>query len=183
MTDQRSDTMLADPDEWTEFFEAMNQNFAKSMEQSVNAQAEFVEAWMEAMEAAVDGEEWEDGIEGYANAYEVWMDALEQGMERSRDVMLGEEVAPEEFRDLWLNAANQAIKEVTSTTAFAAMTGQTVEEALNYRQVIDEQAEDTLHTLGFATKGDIIEIGERIVELERRQHAIEQKLDDLLEQV
>ena len=51
------------------------------------------------------------------------------------------------------------------------------------KQWIDEMADETLHNLGFATKNDVQEIGERLIELERRQHAVETKLDTIIEHV
>ena len=105
---------------------------------------------------------------------------------RTDDVNLAYEEAntivdPEEFRDIWFNAANTAFKESMSTTAFAAATGQNVEDVLDLQQQMNEATEQTLHGMGFATTGDVREVGERLVEIERRQHAIEEKLDQLLE--
>jgi len=95
----------------------------------------------------------------------------------------GRDVDIEEFRDIWLNTANEAFKEVMSTTAFAKMTGETVGDVLELQEQADEAAQETLNSLGFATEGDVVEIGDRLVELERRQHAVEQKLDRVLEHV
>ncbi|ELY35484.1 hypothetical protein C497_13076 [Halalkalicoccus jeotgali B3] len=174
-------TPMAGAEQWNEFMQSMNDQFARSLEQNVEAQASFVESWVEAVEETTDPEQFEEGAEGYANAYATWMDASQRAYERSMDLVSGEEVATEEFRDIWLNAANEAFKDVTDTTAFAAATGQTVEEALDYRQEIDEMADETLHNLGFATKSDVQEVGERLIELERRQHAVENKLDTVIE--
>ena len=49
------------------------------------------------------------------------------------------------------------------------------------QQQADEASQETLRSLGFATEDDVVEIGDRLVELERRQHAVEQKLDRVLE--
>jgi aminoglycoside phosphotransferase family enzyme len=70
-----------------------------------------------------------------------------------------------------------------STSAFAAANGQLVESMLEMRQEADEIGQDTIAQLGFPTRDDMDEVAERLVELERRQHAIEQKLDDVLEAV
>lgn len=177
------DSPMADPEQWNEFMQSMNEQFANALEQNVEAQASFVESWVEAVEETTDPQRFEESAEGYANAYATWMNASQRAYERSMDLVSGEEVAPEEFRDIWLSAANEAFKDVTDTTAFAAATGQTVEDALDYRKEIDEMADETLHNLGFATKGDVQEIGERLVELERRQHAVETKLDTIIEHV
>ena len=166
---------------WNELVEEMNQSFVEAMEQNVEAQTAFVESWFDTLERATEDGDVEDTMEGYARAYEAWMDAAREGFERTSDAMQGEDVALEEFRDLWLETANESFKEVMSTPAFAAATGQTVEQALELQQEVDEAAQDTLRQLGFATESDVHEVGTRLVELERRQHAVEKKLDRLLE--
>jgi truncated hemoglobin YjbI len=160
---------------------AMNEQFAQTLEQNVEGQTAFVESWFEALESTSDPEEYGDAFEGTANAYATWMEASQRAYERSMDVVSGEDVDPEEFRDIWLNTANEAFKEVADTTAFAATTGQTVEEALEYQQQVNEVANETLHSLGFATKRDVEEVGERLIELERYQHSVEKKLDTVIE--
>ncbi|MFC4357868.1 poly(R)-hydroxyalkanoic acid synthase subunit PhaE [Halobium salinum] len=170
-------------DQWSSFVEESNRAFADAFERNVEAQSRFVDAWLDAVEESTENtsEMTEEGLDGYAKAYEVWMTASEDVLERVADAFEGEEVAVEDFRDIWLNAANESFKEVMSTSAFAAMTGQRLEETLQLQQELDESAEATLHTLGFATEGDVQEVGKRLVELERRQHAIESKLDRVID--
>ena len=43
-------------------------------------------------------------------------------------------------------------------------------------------SQDTLESLGFATRDDVDEVAERLIELERRQHEVSKKLDRLLEE-
>jgi len=181
MTD--SYTPNATAEGWNQFVDQMNQQFMDAFEQNVEAQAEFVESWTETFESSVDDDEMTEGVKGYARAYEAWMDAAQRMVDRVNDAAEGEDVEVSEFRDIWLNTANEAFKEAMSTTAFAAATGESVGEALDLRQQADEAAESTLHDLGFATEGDIVEIGERLVELERRQHAVEEKLDRIIEEL
>lgn len=183
--------------DWGEFARRMNRQFVEAFERNVEAQAEFVESFSEAVEAGpdgetvpvetpmddLDGEQFEEAVEGYARAYDVWMDAARTMVERTNDAVAGEDVDATEFRDVWLDAANDAFKEVMGTSAFAAATGNAVGDALEMRREADEAAEETLHNLGFATEGDVREVGERLVELERRQQAVENKLDRLLESV
>lgn len=178
-----SERSTPNPNSWNEFVEQMNDQFVDALEANMEAQAQFVESWSETIDASVDDERMSEGVEGYARAYQVWMDAAEAMVERSADAAEGEDVSVEDFRDVWLNSANQAFKEVMSTSAFAATTGQTVQDALELRRTADETAETTLHNLGMPTEGDIREVGERLVELERRQHAVERKLDRILEHV
>jgi len=171
-------------DEWSRMVEQMNDAVADSVEQNMEAQAAFMESWADAVEDSVPEEEvLAEGIEGYGNAYEVWMDAAERMFERTSDAAQGEEVEPSEFRDIWLQSANEAFKEVMGTSAFAAANGQLVESMLEMRQEADEISQDTVAQLGFPTRDDVEEVGERLVELERRQHEIEQKLDQILDAV
>ena len=157
----------------------MNEQLAEAMESSARAQSEFVESWFETLESMSDEEYVEESLESYGQAYSVWMDAANEAMERTADVASGEEVSPEEFRDVWFDAANEAFKEVMSTDAFAVLTGEAVEDALELRQAADQNAQATLHELGFATERDVRELGERLVELERREKAVERRLERL----
>ncbi|WP_290818970.1 poly(R)-hydroxyalkanoic acid synthase subunit PhaE [Halovivax sp.] len=166
---------------WNAFVEQWNEQFMDAVEQNMEAQAQFVESWSEAVEEATGEDEIADGVEGYARAYEAWMTASNQMVERLNDVAEGEDVEFEEFRDIWLNTANEAFKEVMSTTAFARLTGETVGDVLELQQRADEAAEETLHTLSMPTHSDVVEVGDRLVELERRQHAVETKLERVLE--
>ncbi|RKD97635.1 poly(R)-hydroxyalkanoic acid synthase subunit PhaE [Halopiger aswanensis] len=166
---------------WNAFVEQWNEQFLEALEENVEAQAQFVESWSETVGQATEDNEMSEGVEGYAKAYETWMNASQQMVERVNDQLEGEDVDIEEFRDIWLNTANEAFKDVMSTTAFARMTGETVGDVLELQQQADEAAQETLRTLGFATEEDVVEVGDRLVELERRQHDVERKLDRILE--
>jgi hypothetical protein len=171
-------------DEWNEMVEEMNEAVADSVEQNMKAQAAFMESWAEAVEGSMPEEdELAEGFEGYNRAYEVWMDASEKMFERSTDAAQGEDVEPSELRDIWLQSANEAFKEVMGTSAFAAANGQLVEAMMDLQDEADEVTQDTIQQLGLPTRDDVMEIGERLVELERRQHAVEQKLDEILEEL
>ena len=186
---------------WTEMVEGMNDAMSRSIEQNMQAQSAFIESWSQALDGAMsdtdagmgagtdmapgDGNEIEammtEGMEGYGRAYEVWTDAAERMAERITDAAEGEEVGIAEFRDIWLQSANEAFNEVMSTTAFAAGTGQTVSQMMELQQGADDVTQDTLEQLGFATREDVDEIGARLVELERRQHDVSKKLDRVLD--
>ncbi|WP_255167744.1 poly(R)-hydroxyalkanoic acid synthase subunit PhaE [Natrononativus amylolyticus] len=171
----------ANPNDWNAFVEQWNEQFMSAVEQNMEAQVQFVESWADAVGEATEENELSEGVQGYARAYETWMDASEQMADRMTDALEGEDVDAEEFRDIWLNTANDAFKDVMSTTAFARMTGETVGDVLEAQQQADEAAESTLRTLGFATESDVVEVGDRLVELERRQHDVERKLDRVLD--
>jgi hypothetical protein len=169
-------------EQWARMVEQMNDAMSRSIEQNMEAQASFMESWADAMNDAVPDEEtMTEGFEGYASAYEVWIDAAEQLFERTTDAAEGEDVSFNELRDIWLQSANQAFKEVMSTSAFAAANGQLVDTMMEMQTRTEEFSEETLAGLGLPTQGDVEEVGERLVELERRQHAVEEKLDRVLE--
>ncbi len=171
-------------EEWNELVANMNRAVAQSMERNMEASAAFMESWAEAMEDAVPEEEQlAKGVEGYGRAYEVWMDAAEQMFERTADGATGEEIELSEFRDIWLQSANEAFKEVMGTSAFAAANGQLVSAMMALRKQTDEISEETIAELGMPTRSNVEEIGERLVELERRQHRVERKLDRVLEEI
>jgi hypothetical protein len=171
-------------EQWSKLAENMNEAVAESVEQNMEASAAFMESWADAMEDSMLEEgQTADAIEGYDSAYEVWMDAAEETFERTTVAAEGEEVAPAEIRDIWLQSANEAFKEVMSTSAFAAANGQLVHAMMELREQTDEVTEVTLEQLGMPTGSDIEEVGERLVELERRQHRVEKKLDRVLEEL
>ena len=170
--------------EWNELVEQMNDAVAQSMEQNMEASAAFMESWADAMEDSMPtDEELTSGLEGYNDAYEVWMDAADEVFERSSAAAEGEDVAITEFRDIWLQSANEAFKEVMGTSAFAAANGQLVSSMMEMREEVDAMSEDALEQLGMPTQSDVEEIGERLVELERRQHSVETKLDRIIEEL
>jgi hypothetical protein len=168
--------------QWSEMAERMSEAMNESMEQNMQAQSAFVESWSEAMEESMlDEADLAEGFEGYSRAYEVWMDAAEQLLERTEDAAEGEEVSFSELRDIWLQSANEAFKEVMGTSAFAAANGQLVESMMEMQEEANAVSEDTLTQLGMPTMSQMDEVGERLIELERRQHAVEEKLDRVLD--
>lgn len=171
------------PEEVDEFVERMTETYMSAIDRSLDAQSEFVEAWTDAVETSTSEGRLDEGYQGTLRAYQAWMDAAETSFDRMGDAVEGEEVDPEELRDVWLRAANEAFKETMSTTAFAAATGQSVGDVLDLREGVEEASEETLHALGFASVGDVREVGDRLVETERRLHAVEQKLDRVLDAV
>lgn len=171
-------------EKWAAMMNEMNRATLNAFEENVQMQAQFVESWMDSVETDQSAvETMDDGLEGYARAYQTWMEAAVQMLDRTTDAVEGEDVSTDEFRDIWLKAANDAFKNVMETSAFAATTGETVSDVLAYQEAVDEAATETLHSLGFATKEDAQEIGERLVEFERRQHAVEKKLDRILDEL
>jgi len=168
-------------EQWSEYTEEYSRTFFETFEQNMRMQSEFLDSWREALDETTLDESTVDGMQGVSRAYEVWMEAAEAQYELVDESMRGEDIELESFRDLWLNAANDAFKEVMGTGAFAAATGQTVGDMLDASEQFDKTSRETLHSLGFATAEDVDEVGQRLVELERRQHAVEQKLDHVIE--
>lgn len=176
-----SDTEDNVQENWGRLVEQMNEAMTKSVEQNMEAQAQFMESWADTMEQSLPEEDaMSESFEAYSNAYDVWMDAADQMFDRTVDAAEGEDVSVTEFRDIWLRTANEAFKEVMSTSAFAAATGDAVENMMEMQQQADEISKDTLSRFGLPTRDEMDEVGERLIELERRQHAVEQKLDRIL---
>lgn len=171
-------------EEFTELMEQMNQVVAESIEQNMEAQAALVESWADALDETIPEEAvLEEGLQGYMRAYDIWMDANEEMFEEATKVLDGGDLEPREFRDIWLSTANEAFSEVMSTTTFAAQNGELVESVLSMRQNVNEVTEDSLAQVGMPTQGDVEEVGRRLVELERRQHKLETKLDRVLDAI
>ena len=70
-----------------------------------------------------------------------------------------------------------------STSAFAAANGQIVESMMEMQQQTEELSQDAIAQMGFPTRENMDEVAERLLEVERRQHAVEEKLDRILEQL
>lgn len=169
-------------EDFTEIVEQMNQAVAESIEGNIEAQAALVESWADAFEETIPEDEVFDGsIEGYTRAYEIWMDVSGEMFDQVMGIFEGEEIDLQEFRDIWLASANDAVSEILATTAFAAQNGQFVENSLNLQQNVNEVTEDSLAQVGVPTQGDLQEVGQRLVELERRQHSLERKLDRVID--
>jgi len=167
---------------WAAMMTEMNDAVANSFEQNMEAQAALMESWMGAFEGSMpDQETASGGVEGYERAVDVWMEAAEQMTTRLMAAAEGEDVDVPELRDIWLQSANEAFSEVMGTSAFAAGTGEMVGNLMELQGDVDDMNQDTLEALGFATRDDIDEVAERLVELERRQHEVSTKLDRLLE--
>jgi dsDNA-binding SOS-regulon protein len=170
--------------QWTEMFGRMNETMARTMEQNVEAQAAFAESWADAMEDSMPSEDaMSEGMEGLAGAYDVWIDAAEQLFERTADAAEGEDVQMDEMRDIWLQSANEAFKQVMSTSAFAQGNGQLFESIMELQEQSREASQDTLAQMGMASSAEVDEVAGRLVELERRQHSVEKKLDRILDAV
>lgn len=168
--------------EFNDMVEQMNDAVAESIQKNIEAQTSLFESWADTFEDSIPEEDVvAEGFEGYANAYEVWVDAVEEAFDETTNVLEGEDVSPEQFRDIWLSSANEAFKQVMSTSAFAQANGQLVESIMELQQDVDEVTQDTLAQMGMATQDDVQEVGKRLVELERRQHDVEQKLDRVLD--
>jgi hypothetical protein len=167
--------------DWWAWVASVNEQYADVAEGTVAAQGRLLEAWAEAVEGSADEAQLEEGLASFLRAHQVWMDAAERTLEQTNDLLDGEDVEAERFRDTWLTAANQAFKEVMRTAAFAAATGESVDATLDAQQRVEDVTTATLHGMQLPARADVEEVGERLVELEHRQHAVEGRLDEVLE--
>lgn len=162
-------------------FEGFQAQLLDGIERNLEAQSRLLEAWSSAVTDATDDELVASGATGMVEAYDTWLDATERMAERATDAAAGDDVDVSEFRDIWLRAANESLNELMGTEAFARMTGENVSEMLDMQRQTDEAIQENLESMGFATTGHVEEVGARLVELERRQHDVERKLDAVLE--
>lgn len=164
-----------------DLFPQLSEEIMRGMDQYIDAQTSFLEAWEESVRTNTDDEVITSGAAGIADAYEIWLTASREWTEQLIAAAEGEELDARDVRDVWLRAANESAQALMSTTAFARVTGQQVQDSLELQQQQDEAMQAMLEAMGLPTVHTVDEVGERLVELERRQHAVEQKLDRLLE--
>jgi len=168
--------------EWEKLLEGFNEATMEGLERTLEEQAAFTGAWLDAVEdGTADLGGGDVDPDAFAQAYAVWIDATEALFERLTDSIDGDPVEPETLRDIWLEAANDAFAEVMGTSAFAEATGATIGSVLDAQEAADETTRDLLHAYGLATDADVREVGERLVELERRHQRVEDKLDRVLD--
>lgn len=158
-------------------------NAAEVFERGIEARSELAESMATNMEsAAEDSEEIPEILEGFANAYELYAKATEEILERTAEAYEeGEAPDLSEVGDIWINTTNEAAKEVMKTSGFAAAGGNATGSSLEVKKELDESRDELISTTGMATESTVVEVGERLVELERRQHEVEKKLDRLIE--
>jgi hypothetical protein len=172
------------PPEWGAVIEQFNEVTMEGIEGALEEQAAFTEAWIDAVEdGTTELQDAQGDPEAFVQAYAVWIDATERLFERLTDAIEGDAVESGDLRDVWLDAANEAFSEVMGTSAFAAATGHTIDSALDAQEAVDETTRDLLEAYGIATDEHVREVGDRLVELERRQQAVENKLDRVLETI
>lgn len=169
-------------DWWRQWLQ-LNEEYAATATRTLDAQSRLADAWSDSVDEATRAEHVDEWMEATVDAHELWMRAAQETIEQANDVMEGESVPPERFRDTWLNAANGAFEAFMETSAFASATGQSVEDALALKRQVDDAVETTLSDLRLPTRGGLEEIGERLVELERRQHEVESRLDEILDAI
>jgi hypothetical protein len=161
-----------------------NEAVVNSVEQNIEMQTRLVETMTGAVDQAVPrADVLEEGVDGYISAYNVWIDGMEELFGTAVSAVEGEDVGPGELRDIWLKSTNDALSELMATGAFAAVDDRFVETMLAAQLELDEVTQDSLAQVGAATRKDVSETSERLVELERRHRAVEQKLDRLIEAV
>lgn len=173
---------------WNQLFEQMNETVTESVGMNMEAQMEFMESQAQLMESwnvmdLPDNEVLTESVTAYGRAYEVWMDAATEIFEHAATVTDREDLSVSEFRDIWLRSANEIFKEMMGTTGFAAANGDVVEIMMELQRQTEEMSEETLARVGLPTRGELDEVAERLLELERRQHSIESKLDEIIDRL
>ncbi len=165
--------------EWARLIEEANESMLEATERQVETQTALVDQWFDALEDSRPPAEWPaDWFVGYTQAYETWIDAMVEQYDLLLEDMEDGEVDLERLRDGWVAAANESFKELMTTDAFAALQGQAIAAALDAQEESQQTAAESLESLGFATRRDVREVGDRLLEIERRLHELESTLED-----
>lgn len=175
-----SDAEYPDAAEWSNFMETVNDQMVDAMRVTTDSQAALVDSWADLYEdlASLDAASDAD-LAGYAAANRVWLDAFEEQFDEYIDVMARDGTfSAEAARDRWLEAANEAFKELMRTPGFTAGMNRTMEAALDRQLEAREASETQLRQFGFATRSDVEEVGQRLLEIERRLQELEGRLEE-----
>lgn len=182
MTDQSDQTKNNGSSEaMNDYMDTMFETFEKGMKMQQN----MAENWTEAMNESfrsTDPEQFSDLPDGIRESWETWMNFFENSMEMAQEDE-EDQPDPQKFISMWLRTANQASKDILSTKAFSALTGLYLNKILSMKQKSDKVNERMIHNMGLPTVSDLEEVGERLLELERRQQKVEEKLDRILEEL
>lgn len=153
----------------------------KAAEQSLAAQQRAIDEWASAVEGRTEAQaEVATPVRGLAWFADVWLGAVQNALVHVDDAFEGGSVDLEELQTTWLHALDDAITDVGKTPEFAETATGTVERALTARYRGDELRRRALEGVGLPTDRDVEEVGARLLELEYRQKAVEDRLDDVL---
>ncbi|MFA5860137.1 MAG: poly(R)-hydroxyalkanoic acid synthase subunit PhaE [Candidatus Thermoplasmatota archaeon] len=116
----------------------------------------------------------------FGESFRIWTQTIDQASQMTAErASMGEGPPVEDLVNLWTNAYADAIKPVLGSPLYAAAQGETVDAALDARKRLQEQAEHSLRAVGISTRSDLLEVGQRLIELERRQQRVETLLRDI----
>lgn len=120
----------------------------------------------------------------FGESFRIWTQTIDQASQMTVERASNGEGPPvEDLVNLWTNAYADAMKPMLGSPLYAAAQGETVDAALDARKRLQEQAEHSLRSVGISTRSDLLEVGQRLIELERRQQRVENLLREIRSQI
>ncbi|MFB6165662.1 MAG: hypothetical protein ABEJ31_10935 [Haloarculaceae archaeon] len=156
----------------------------KTIEQTLEAQQRAIDGWADAVEGHTEAESVVAGpARQVAWAADIWLETLENGLTHLDDAFSAEGVDLEQLQTIWLHAADDAITDVGETEAFADSIAAAAEGELGGIAWWRDVSESMFEAAGLPTDRDVAEVGERLLALEYRQKAVEDKLEAVIDAV
>jgi hypothetical protein len=122
-----------------------------------------------------------------------WRPVLNQGVEQWARIFAQTPVTPDlaaqwkQFVDQWIEAWSKALGHVMNTEAYAGMMGKYLDQWLvasaPMKKAAEQQIEQALATLNFASRTQLTSVAKQIVELEERLERMEDTLGAILKRL
>lgn len=122
-----------------------------------------------------------------------WRPVLNQGLEQWARIFAHTPVTPDlaaqwkQFNDQWIEAWSKALGQVMNTEAFAGLMGKSLDQwlvaAAPMKKAAEQQIEQALATLNFASRTQLTSVAKQIVELEERLERMEDTLGAILKRL
>ena len=122
-----------------------------------------------------------------------WRPVLNQGLEHWARLFAHTPVTPDlaaqwkQFIDQWIEAWSKALGHVMNTEAYAGMMGKSLDQWLvasaPMKKAAEQQIEQALATLNFASRTQLPSVAKQIVELEERLERMEDTLAAILKRL
>ncbi len=154
---------------WTQMSKEAADNFARATEMGLDASRALMQSWVRAPSAGGNGR----STAPFAHAGDAWMRAMAEASRRTQDaVQKGQVLTPDLYADVWTRAAGEIAQEIVEDPAFARITGNVVNASMVNREEFATRSAQRARDIGIAAHEDVVEVGRRLVELERRVHEL-----------
>lgn len=127
-------------------------------------------------------------LEAHRKLYETWLEATRDSLEKLQGAVAPAKAEPpplsyEGLYDLWINAYAKLFTEAMNTPLFAATIGQYLDTMLEIKKGLNHSTGKTLKALGLPTRGDLDEIYERLIAIDRRLQELTKQVKGLAQKI